>query len=411
MNKSFDFWFDFSCPYAYLASTQVEALAERTGATLKCRPMLLGGVFRAVNQPQNLAATLGAAKAAHMRDDLRRFAAYWSVPLRFPSNHPMRTVTALRALLVVEEPSMALVHAFFKAYWVDGVNLASDEGVAGVLNAEGYDGAEVVQATKSPAIKEALRVQTDEAIAQGVFGAPAFGVSGEMFWGQDRMHHVELALGGAPPTHPVTNHLAPVDFWFDFSSPFAAIANSRAPAMFGEALRYRPMLLGAVFKAVGTSNVPLFEFSGAKRAWAGMDVKRQAASAGFPLKWPSRFPMRTVLPLRVLLQIGPNTPQGARFIDDVFRAYWCDDRDISAREVIAEICSALGLDGDALIEGAGDERVKALLFKSTEEAVKRGVFGTPTFIVDRPHGERSLFWGSDRMELALGAAQGNQALY
>jgi 2-hydroxychromene-2-carboxylate isomerase len=411
MADSFDFWFDFSCPYAYLASTQVEALASRTGATMRVRPMLLGGVFRAVEQPQNLAATLKPAKARHMRNDLARFAARWGVPLTFPSGHPMRTVTALRSLLVVGEPYMALAHAFFRAYWVDGVDLASDEGVASVLTREGHDAAAVLAATQRPEVKGALRALTDEAIGLGVFGAPACVVDGEVFWGQDRLQDVERALDGVPSRFTPQGPSEPIDFWFDFSSPFAAIASAAVQTRLGENVRYRPMLLGAVFKAVGTDNVPLFTFSGAKRAWAAADMKRQAEVAGFPLRWPSRFPMRTVLPLRVLLHVGPDTSAGRAFTGAVFQAYWCDDRDISDAQVVAAIATEQGLDGPGLVEAAGTDAGKAALKHTTDEAVAAGVFGAPTFIVHRPDGERSLYWGGDRMELAAAAAHGEAALY
>ena len=411
MAASLDFWFDFSCPYAYLASTQVESLAHRTGSTLRPRPMLLGGIFRAVEQPQNLAATLKPAKAQHMRDDLRRFAARWEVPLVFPKGHPQRTVTALRSLLVVGEPMMPLVHAFYRAYWVDGVDISTDEGVHAVLSGEGHDAASILAKTQTQEIKDALRALTDEALATGVFGAPACVVNGEVFWGQDRLDAVERALGATPTRYVPKAPALPTDFWFDFSSPFAAIGSVGVEAAFGESLRFRPMLLGGVFHAVGTDNVPLFTFSESKQRWAREDMRRQAEGVGLPLRWPSRFPMKTVLPLRVLLQVGPDTPAGRAFVAATFRAYWCDDRDISQPEVVAEICQGLALDGQALVEAASEPEAKLALRRSTEEAVAAGVFGAPTYVVHRVDGERSLYWGADRMELAATAARGNEALF
>src|SRR5687767_7400842 len=95
-----DFWFDYSCPYAYLGSTQVEALAARTGASLSWRPMLLGGVFRAAGTPQNLSETLSPSKAHHNGLDMLRWAALFGVKLVMPAGHPFRTVEALRATIV-----------------------------------------------------------------------------------------------------------------------------------------------------------------------------------------------------------------------------------------------------------------------------------------------------------------------
>ena len=132
MDRRLDFFFDFSCPYAYLGSTQVEALAERTGAELVPKPILLGGIFRARGVAQNLAAPLNPAKARHNIADLERWARHFSVPLRFPEGHPRRTVTALRSVLAVGPPSMALIHRFYRAYWQEQADLSDRAVVARV---------------------------------------------------------------------------------------------------------------------------------------------------------------------------------------------------------------------------------------------------------------------------------------
>src|SRR5687768_6304019 len=249
------FWFDFSCPFAYVASERVEELARRNGAELDPRPMLLGGVFRAVNTAQMPAAAFSAAKARHNAQDILRTAAFHDVPLSMPPNHPMSTVEALRALLVVGPPFMPLAHAFFRAYWRDGIDLSARDGVARVLNEAGHDAEKVLAETQSQRIKDELRRRTDEAVAAGVFGAPAYVVGDQLFWSVDRERYVEQALGGSlPPPFEPAGQLAPVDFWFDYSSPFSYIASERAERILGSALSWRPMLLGAVFKAVDQAN-------------------------------------------------------------------------------------------------------------------------------------------------------------
>jgi 2-hydroxychromene-2-carboxylate isomerase len=188
-----DFWFDYSCPYAYLASTQVEALASRTGATLRYRPMLLGGVFAANGTPQKLFATLSPAKAEHNARDLQRWAALFGVPLTMPAAHPFRTVEALRATVACGvDPRV--VTALYHAYWVQGRGPSEESVLREVLGAAGHDADRVLAAITEPAAKDDLRRRTDEAIALGIFGAPAFVVDGQMYWGQDRMHFVERAL-------------------------------------------------------------------------------------------------------------------------------------------------------------------------------------------------------------------------
>jgi 2-hydroxychromene-2-carboxylate isomerase len=192
-----DFWFDYSCPYAYLGSTQVEALATRAGATLRYCPMLLGGVFRAVSTPQNLSEVLAPAKKLHNGLDMFRWADLFGVPLVMPAGHPLRTVEALRATLATGiDPKV--VHGFYRAYWVDARAPSEEATMKDVLSAAGHDPGTVL--ARLADFKDDLRVRTDRAIALGIFGAPAFVVDGDqLFWGQDRLHFVEKALAGWRP--------------------------------------------------------------------------------------------------------------------------------------------------------------------------------------------------------------------
>ena len=193
-----DFWFDYSCPYAYLGSTQVEALARRTGASLTFCPMLLGGVFRATGSPQNMMAALSAPKARHNLLDMHRWADLFGVPLEIPDGHPFRTVEALRATLVVQcDP--AVIHGFYRAYWVSGKPPSDPAVLRDVLTRAGHDADRVLERIQDDATKDDLRHRTDKAIALGIFGAPTFVVNGsQVFWGQDRMDFVARALTGAP---------------------------------------------------------------------------------------------------------------------------------------------------------------------------------------------------------------------
>jgi 2-hydroxychromene-2-carboxylate isomerase len=189
--RSFEFWFDYSCPYAYLASTQVASLAARTGARAVYSPMLLGGVFRAVGTSQRLFAELSPAKAHHNALDMRRWAKLFDVTLTMPSAHPFRTVEALRATLLADvDPRV--VEGFYRAYWVEGRPPSDETTMRDVLGAAGHDGSAILAGLDS--MKDELRRRTDEAIALGIFGAPAFVVDGEMYWGQDRLDFVEQAL-------------------------------------------------------------------------------------------------------------------------------------------------------------------------------------------------------------------------
>jgi 2-hydroxychromene-2-carboxylate isomerase len=413
--KSLRFYFDITCPYAYVASTKVEALAQRTGAVLEPRPILLGGVFRAHETPQKLFATLPPAKSRHNLADMHRQAAIADLPpLRMPGNHPLRSVEALRALLIVgvESPQFwPLVHALYRAYWVEDVDISTPDGLRSVLaSVTGIDVEAVLARLEDPSIKQALRERTDEAVALGVFGVPAFMVEGELYWGVDRMDQVERALGGTPAQAEVDPR-APIDLWFDYSSPFAYLGCHLAESRLGDRARWRPMLLGAVFKQVGTNDVPLFQQSAAKRKWIAADMHRGAADAGVPFKFPSRFPMNSVLALRVtLLARAHESAAGRKLVHRIFQAYWAEDRDIASPEVIAALCDECGFDGATLVAGAGDAAIKDALRSSTDAAVEAGVFGAPTFVVHTEEGDK-LFWGSDRLELAIRAASGDRRAY
>ncbi|WP_181233039.1 2-hydroxychromene-2-carboxylate isomerase [Enhygromyxa salina] len=409
------FYFDFSCPYAYVASTGIEALAQRTGAALDPRPILLGGVFRARATPQNLSETLSPAKARHNLTDIHRQAARAGVPITMPKGHPIRTVEALRALLVVGPPFMPLAHALFRAYWVDGIDLSSRAGLHRVLSEAGHDADAVLAKISDPAIKQDLRERTEEAITAGVFGVPTCVVMSDpepqLFWGVDRLGMVERCLTGASAgSSPAVTHEPPrarVDVYFDYASPFAYLGCHRAEQLLGDSARWHPMLLGAVFKQVGMVDVPMFTLSAAKRRHTQLDLERQAAESGAPYRFPTRFPMRTVLALRVTLAARAHeTREGRRLVHALFRAYWADDRDISDPAELTRIADELGLDGAGLVAAAGEPSAKQALFATTNAAVEAGVFGAPTFVVHTPTGPE-LFWGADRLELAVETAETN----
>jgi 2-hydroxychromene-2-carboxylate isomerase len=198
------FYYDVVCPFAYLASTQVERVAREAGAHLAWRPMLLGGVFRAIGAPDRPAEAMAPAKVRMGAIDLARWADHWSVePPIYPAGHPRRTVRAMRLAALVSDEGEAraaeVAHALFRAYWIDPRDLEDPAQLDAIARQLGIDPARIDQ----PAAKERLRALTDEAIAAGVFGAPAFlVVDGErrlLFWGQDRIDFVRKALAGWRP--------------------------------------------------------------------------------------------------------------------------------------------------------------------------------------------------------------------
>lgn len=393
--RSLDFWFDYTCPFAYLGSTQAAAIAARMGVPLTYQPLLLGGVFKAVNTPQNLFATRGPARSAHEASDMARWAKRFGVELRMSAEHPMRSVEALRATLATGVDP-AVVAGFFRAYWVENRAISSREVITDVVTSAGHDAGEVLAKIETADIKDDLRARTERAIALGIFGVPAWVVDGKhLYWGQDRTVFVEgVRPAACRPTLSEPPPQRTIDVYWDFSSPFAYLGVSQIEAIAertGATIVSHPILLGGLFRSIGAPDVPLATFSEAKQRYTLTDLHRWAAYWRVPFRFPSRFPLHSLKALRVYFALPEE--HRARYRDAAFRACWADDKDISDDGVIAACVGEETLARDALAR-ANSEDVKAALRTSTDQAAARGVFGVPTFIVD---GE--LYWGQDRLEL------------
>ncbi len=186
---------------------------------------------------------------------------------------------------------------------------------------------------------------------------------------------------------------APIAFYFDFSSPYAYLAAGQVGALAARHSRtvdYRPMLLGVAFRASGQR--PLVDIP-MKGDYSRHDMARSARLAGIAFRLPEKFPISTVLAARVFLVLQAGAPGTAiDFMHAAFRAYFVAGRDISDATVIADLLQALGADADAVLAAAAQPELKDRLKQSVDEALARGVFGTPFFLVD---GEP--FWGCDRL--------------
>ncbi len=195
MSKTLEYYFDFGSPAAYLAYTQLPALAADSGATALWRPMLLGGVFAATG---NASPASVPAKGKYMFRDFARFAERYGVPFKFNPFFPINTLTLMRiatGLQLREDPRFADYCAVvFRAIWVDKQNMNDAPTVVGVLQASGLDAPALLALASEQTVKDQLKAATESAVARGVFGAPTFFVDDQMFWGQDRLDFVREAL-------------------------------------------------------------------------------------------------------------------------------------------------------------------------------------------------------------------------
>lgn len=186
-----------------------------------------------------------------------------------------------------------------------------------------------------------------------------------------------------------------ITFYFDFSSTYAYVAQSRIAALaarHGMGVLWRPFLLGAVMKAHGTEAPG---GAGPKTDYMIMDVERIANLAGLRFTLPPRFPFSSVQPARAFYWIDRDDPQAAKaFAMAVFRATFGEGRDISTVEGVIEIGAELGYAEAALRAALADEMIKARLRAETDKAIEQGVFGSPTFLLDG-----KMYWGQDRLSL------------
>ena len=187
---------------------------------------------------------------------------------------------------------------------------------------------------------------------------------------------------------------APIDFYFDFSSPYGYLLSEKIDALaakYGRQVRWHPILLGVIFKATGSA--PLTLQNPAKAAYSLLDFQRSARFMGIPYRQPSKFPLATQNAARAYYWLdGEDCTLARRFAHAVFRALYVDDRDISAPETVLEIAANLGVDRSLLETALQSPAIKARLKDEVDQAMQAGVFGSPYIVID---GEA--FFGADRL--------------
>ncbi|CAK3966239.1 disulfide with oxidoreductase activity [Lecanosticta acicola] len=444
-----EFHYDISCPFAYIASTKIEALAARTGANLVWKPVLLGAIYRATNAPQGAGGSasdvFNSTKKAITSQAFRRAIKRTGIPYNEPPRHPQKTTAPLRLLRFVHDDSRpALTKALYQAYWVDGKNVSDKTVLIDAVRRSGIlDQEHAVRAIEDGSFegqrqRRELEVSTDIAVQRGTPGVPAFWIAGEvwtdkhgdrrkgrLYWGQDRMHFVEAALmalnegkdgdslgsisrplqslvlrstrRGIPEGQEVK-----LEFWYDFSSPWAFLGwtqLARLQRQFGERflIEMKPFLLGILFREIGAPNLPTSTVSEQKRNynaldhgdwvrwWNAVNLQDGKPDQDIAFYWADKFPIRTPTVLRAAIA-------EPRLVEVLYRACWERNLDMSSDEVLAKVIDEAGYNSKSILTRANSPEIKQDLRTRTAEAKEAGICGVPTYRVFRRKAGSSDVW-------------------
>ena len=213
--RAFEFFYDLSSPWTCLAFNNLAGVVARTGCAVMLRPILVGGVFNAVN-PAVYAAREQSdnRRLQHSWKVLKDWAALAGVEMNFPSQwHPAKSIYAMRMCCALERDAASLktfTQAAFDSYFGRQENLDDPDVLIGVADAAGLDGSAMWQAAQSDPVKARLRANTEELIARGGYGSPTIFVDGDdMYFGNDQLPLVEAALKRILGHKPI-NHASEV---------------------------------------------------------------------------------------------------------------------------------------------------------------------------------------------------------
>jgi 2-hydroxychromene-2-carboxylate isomerase len=198
--NAIDFYFDFSSPYGYLASTQIDQLAAKHDRKVKWRPYLVGTAMKATgHQPLFNTPLLHD----YVVIDVPRFARLLGVPFQLPESFPLVASAASRAFYWLErrggsEPAGQFARNTYHTFFVEGRDISKTDELRTIAETVGVDGEELIRAIQDPETKSLFKEKNDAALARGVFGSPYMIVEGQPFWGADRLYQLDqwLETGG-----------------------------------------------------------------------------------------------------------------------------------------------------------------------------------------------------------------------
>jgi len=189
MIKSFEFYFDFGSPYAFLAHKQITKIEKENLIKIKYIPVLLGALLK--NSGLKPLVEI-PAKGKYMIRDCKMFADKYKYDFKFNNYFPILTLNLMRSVIVSEKKGFSenFINKVFDAIWKDGINLNDNIIVEKLLKNLDINPKKFFQEINNEEIKSELRKRTDDAFKKGIFGVPSFIVNKKLFWGQDRLEFV-----------------------------------------------------------------------------------------------------------------------------------------------------------------------------------------------------------------------------
>ena len=195
-----EFFYDCSSPWTYLGFTGIHAIAERHQIDIEWRPILVGGVFNAVNQAVYAgreAMFSNERRMSHYRKDLKDWADYYGLSIGWPDFHPVNAVKSMRGCFIAEQSGQLVNYskALFEAYWGREEDISNDEVLKAIIVRLGIDETSFFEGIQDQAIKDRLRANTNELIERGGYGSPTLFINGDdMYFGNDRLPLGEAKL-------------------------------------------------------------------------------------------------------------------------------------------------------------------------------------------------------------------------
>ena len=197
-----DFFFDVSSPWTYLAFRNIQPMAQELNVAINWRPVLVGGIFNTVNQRMYASREDSTSpRNRYVLKDLQDCARQTGIAIVFPPKvFPVNSVKAMRGCIWLARDAknqsqyLAFVEAAFAAYFTRQEDISQDAVLVSICSQTGVDADAFMAGITQPDIKQALKANTDEAIQRGAFGVPSFFVGDDMYFGNDRLDLLRLAV-------------------------------------------------------------------------------------------------------------------------------------------------------------------------------------------------------------------------